>query len=85
MFKLEFSSKSAKFLKKGQKDMSLRIFERIQKLSENPFPSDCKRVEGRKEKVFRVRVGNYRILYVVFHEDNKLFISEIDKRNRIYD
>jgi len=51
----------------------------------NPYPKDRKRVGGRKEKVFRVRVGGYRILYVVFNERNSLLISDIDKRETVYD
>jgi mRNA-degrading endonuclease RelE of RelBE toxin-antitoxin system len=42
-------------------------------------------VEGRKEKTFRVRVGRIRILYCVFHELNKILISDIDKRPNVYD
>ncbi len=56
----------------------------IKKLSVDPFPSDAKRVVGKKEKVFRVRVVDYRILYVVFHDKNEILISEIDKRGRAY-
>ncbi|MBU2565600.1 MAG: type II toxin-antitoxin system RelE/ParE family toxin [Candidatus Thermoplasmatota archaeon] len=53
-------------------------------LSVDPFPSDAKRVVGRKEKVFRVRVGDYRILYVVFFDKNEILISDIDKHERVY-
>ena len=42
-----------------------RIIKKLETLKANPFPSDVKRVVGRKEKAFRVRVGKYRILYVV--------------------
>jgi mRNA-degrading endonuclease RelE of RelBE toxin-antitoxin system len=57
---------------------------RIRQLAQNPFPSDMKRVLGRKELVFRVRVGDYRILYVVFQKEKEILISDIDKRSRIY-
>ena len=58
---------------------------RIRSLASDPFPPDCKRVVGRKEKVFRVRVGNYRILYTVFHERNLILIADVDKRDRAYE
>ena len=85
MYDVEFSNSSKKFLVKTEKEFCARIIEKIEKLSENPFPQDCKRVEGRKEKVFRIKVGKYRIMYVVFQEQNKLFVSEIAKRSKIYD
>lgn len=43
------------------------------------------RVEDYKgEKVFRVRVGDQRILYIVRYNPNKLIIAKIDKRGRVY-
>lgn len=85
MFKIEFSNNSKKFLKKTNKETCTRILARIEKLAENPFSQGCKRIEGRKEKVFRIRIGNCRVLYVLFKEQNTLFISDIDKRSRVYD
>ena len=61
------------------------MMEKIKSLSLDPFPQDMKRIVGRKEKIFRIRVGNYRILYAVFHETKTVLIADIDKRSRIYD
>jgi mRNA-degrading endonuclease RelE of RelBE toxin-antitoxin system len=43
-----------------------------------------KRVVGKKDKIFRVRVGDYRIQYSVIYEKNLLFVSEIEKREKAY-
>jgi mRNA interferase RelE/StbE len=85
MYEIEVSNSSKRSLKKADKNLCERVLERIKKLRENPFPKDCKRVEGRKEKIFRVRVGKYRIMYTLFKEQNKLLILDIDKREGIYD
>jgi len=82
---LKFSKSSEKFLKKCDDKLKKRLIERIKKLRENPFPSECKRVKGREEKSFRVRVGKHRILYVVFDKENFLFVSDLDKQSRVYD
>ena len=84
MFELQFSSQARKLLQKLDKINWNRIIEKIEELRNDPFPHNVKRVEGRKEKTFRVRVGDYRILYVVFNETNILFISKIEKRPRAY-
>lgn len=84
MFKVEFSSFAKKFLKKSSKELVSRIIDKIEKLLEDPFPSDVKRIVNRKEKVFRVRVGDYRIQYCVIHEKNLIFVFDIDKRARAY-
>jgi mRNA interferase RelE/StbE len=84
MLDLQFSSQAKKFLKKLDNTNWNRIMEKIEELRNNPFPHKVKRVQGRKEKTFRDRVGDYRILYVVLKERNILFISKIDKRPRAY-
>ena len=84
MLKLEFSNKTRKFLQKTDSKTWNRVIKKIKKLREEPFPNDSKRVTGRKEKTFRVRVGSYRILYVVFFDKNLIFISKIDKRPKVY-
>ena len=84
MYKVFLSSYSEKFLKKCDKELCNRLLEKIKGLSENPFPSESKRVIG-QEKVFRIRVGAYRILYIVFHDKNEVLVSDIDKRSKIYD
>ncbi len=84
MLNAKFSSKSRKFLKRTDNETWKRLTNKIEELRENPFPNDTKRVVGRKEKVFRIRIGDYRILYVIFFKKNLLFISNIDKRSKAY-
>lgn len=55
-----------------------RILESIEKLSENPFPAGFKKLQG-SEKTFRMRVGNYRIIYQL---DNSDVITVIHIRHR---
>jgi mRNA interferase RelE/StbE len=40
---------------------------------------------GSKEKIYRVRVGDYRILYEIYLDKMVIMIVNIDKRSRIYD
>lgn len=82
----ELKKKASKFLESLQdKDLQKRIVHAIEHLQEDPFPKDAVRVEGfTEEKVFRVRVGKYRIEYYVDYKNNTLWILDIDKRGRIY-
>lgn len=71
-------------MKKIDNNLWDRLIEKIEDLKDQPFPKDAKRVKGIKEKTFRIRVGDYRILYVIFREKNQLLISKIEKRSKIY-
>jgi mRNA interferase RelE/StbE len=85
MFSIEFSGCAKRFLKKLDKTVVTRIIERIEPLSNEPFPPDVKRIVNKKEKIFRIRVGDYRIQYLVIYDSHLVFISDIDKRESAYD
>lgn len=84
-FSIKFGPQPTKFIKKLDLQTKERIKKKLLKLKEDPFPPEVERVEGYKgEKAFRVRVGDYRILYLVRYEDESLFIAKVDKRGRVY-
>ncbi len=84
MFRIFFGSQPQKFLKKCDEILYARLMKKLDELKNNPFPTDVKRVVGKKSKAFRVRVGDYRIQYVVFHEKNEILVFDIEKRPRAY-
>ena len=84
MLNIEFSNNSKRFLKNANKELYGGVMERIGNLKKEPIPSDSKIVKGFKGKVYRVRVGSYRILYEIYKEQSKLLIVKIDKRESVY-
>lgn len=84
MFDIKHSRQAVKFLKSLDKKLVLRILRKIEKLKEEPIQHDSKTVEGYSEKLFRVRVGDYRILYEVDYKNNLIGIVKIEKRARTY-
>ena len=86
-FNVEFSKSAAKFLEKIDKDIAIRCYKSIEGLQLDSFPQSVKRVENQwfeKEKVFRIRIGDYRILYCVNYEKKRVMIVNIDKRSKVY-
>jgi len=84
MFTIYYSRRSTTFLKKADNVLVKRLIEKIEKLRKDPIIHDTKTVEGSKG-VFRVRVGDYRILYEVDYKNNLIGIVKIDKRPKVYD
>ncbi|MBW2984108.1 type II toxin-antitoxin system RelE/ParE family toxin [Candidatus Woesearchaeota archaeon] len=84
MYSVKFNSRCYKILKKIPKNSCTRILSKIRQLETNPVPQDAKRILNVKGKMFRIRVGFYRILYVINYEEKQVYISNIDKRERIY-
>lgn len=84
MLDASYSKQALKFLKHADKVLQERLMKKIEELRVKPFLHDTKTVEGHKEKLFRVRVGDYRILYEYEIPRNYLGIVKIDKRPKAY-
>jgi len=84
MFEIKYSNQANKFLKKADKVLLIRLIKKIEEIKKQPIIHDTKTVEGYEEKLFRIRVGDYRILYEVDYKLNKIGIIKIDKRSKVY-
>lgn len=80
---IKFGPKADRFLEVADNKIFNRIAERIKTLAENPQPRGVKKIIG-EVGVYRIRVGDYRILYSIESEKNVLLIINIDKRSRVY-
>ena len=84
MYQIRFSPQSYKFLLNLNISTRRRIFTKIETLEENPLPNGSIRIKGTKEDIFRIRVGDYRILYEVDHGVQIIEIIKIGKRSNVY-
>ena len=84
MFDIKYSRQAVKYLKSLDKKLVLRIIHKIEKLKDEPISHDSKTVEGNNEKMFRVRVGAYRILYEVDFKNDLIGIIKIEKRGKAF-
>ena len=84
MYRIIVSGKIRKQMLSLPKNVALRIDSAIINLEVNPFPSGVKKLIG-YENQYRIRVGNYRILYEV--QGNKLLIivMKVAHRKDAYD
>ncbi len=80
MFDVKYSNQATKFLKKAGKTLIKRLMNKIEELRVEPILRETIIVEGYKEKTYRVRVGDYRILYEIDRVMNLVGIVKIDKR-----
>lgn len=78
-----------KIIPKAKKDLDLlqnKIFSKIEEaiisLKENSRPPGCKKLYG--DEGYRVKIGNYRILYRVDGKNKTIFIYRIKHRKEVY-
>lgn len=81
IYKISFEKKALIELKKLDLLLAKRIIKKIKELHEDPFSKDIKRLKNQTS--FRLRVGDYRVLFELFEEEIK--ILKIGHRKNIYD
>ncbi len=59
-----------------------RISNKILSLEKNPRPRGSKKLTNRQE--YRLRVGDYRILYSIDYSDRLVTISAVGHRREVY-
>ena len=67
--------------------MRKQIKKKLRKLEEDPYRArakvDIKKLKGPNKDYFRLRIGNYRAIYVI--DGNKVKIAKILPRSKAYD
>lgn len=77
------------FLRRAQKELAdlskesyARVRDEIQALADEPRPSGCKKLKGREG--WRIRVGDYRVIYDIDDEAQTVLIVHIGHRRDVY-
>lgn len=81
-FEIEFKASARKSLEKLEKKDQLRIYAALELLGDNPRPPLAVKIKG--SLYFRVRVGDYRILYSIDSGHLIILVIDIGHRREIY-
>ena len=82
-YKIYWKKSAEKDLLSLDKKIVPRIIDNIESLAKNPFPIYTRKLHG-TNKVYRIRVGNYRIVYLIDTEENIIIIYYIRHRKEVY-
>jgi mRNA interferase RelE/StbE len=82
-YKIEWKRPATKELKKLPKETISRILKAIEGLSDEPYPSGVRKLVG-SEYTYRLRVGNYRIVYSVIASKSVIEIIRVRHRKDVY-
>ena len=83
LYKIEPKGSLEHDLKKIDRQYISRILEAIESLAENPFPVQSKKMMG-SESSYRLRVGDYRIIYQVDTEKKVVTVYHARHRKDAY-
>ena len=79
MYQLKLTSRAQRELDKVTAEDLRRIVAALQQLVGNPRPSGSKKL---RDTIYRIRTGDWRIIYAVFDKDNLIIVGKIARREK---
>jgi mRNA interferase RelE/StbE len=82
-YSIRFKSSAEKDLRRLPRDLVSRVMEKIEALRLEPFSNKSIKISG-SERHYRLRIGDYRIVYEVDAKDKLITIHYIRHRSVVY-
>jgi mRNA interferase RelE/StbE len=81
-YEILFKESVWKDLKKIPKRELRKILSRVEKLGNDPRPMGCEKLTG--EELYRIRQGNYRIVYSIQDNELTVWVIKVGHRKDVY-
>jgi len=82
-YNLNFKPSVEKDLRPLSKALISRVIKRLEQLKTNPLPREAVKLFG-TERLYRIRVGDYRIVYEVNTKAKQITVHYIRHRREVY-
>jgi mRNA interferase RelE/StbE len=82
-YKVTFKASVAKDLRRLDRLAAHRVLRAVESLGKNPFPTSSKKLIG-SGHTFRIRVGDYRVIYIVNKQGREVEIQKVRHRRDVY-
>lgn len=83
VYRLEFTSGADRQFRKLPKQLQARLRSHIDALAQNPRPPGSEQLKG-EDNAYRLRVGDYRILYEVHDRILLVLVVRVGHRREVY-
>jgi mRNA interferase RelE/StbE len=83
-YKLVFTKQAVKTLQRMPANIAKAIYLKMEKISQNPFESHSNVTKLQNREGYRLRVGDWRIIYEVQQEKIIVLVLKIGLRKEVY-
>jgi mRNA interferase RelE/StbE len=83
-YRIYFTNQAKRDIKKLEKADAKDILEKLEDLVEGKENLDVTPLEGSSTPLYRLRVGNYRVIYEVWKHTITVAVIEIGHRKEVY-
>ncbi len=82
-YEIQWKHSAEKDLRGIDRQFISKILEAVNSLSEDPFPSQHRKLQG-SESSYRIRIRDYRVIYQADIENKTIVIYHVRHRKDIY-
>ena len=79
-YRIEVERRARKELGRLPQRDQARIIAAIDALAEHPRPAGCVAVRAAPKGTYRIRIGDYRVIYVVLDTEQTIVVARIVRR-----
>jgi len=83
-YRIRVESSADRDLKHLPEKVAQRVDRKLDELAENPLPRGAIKLKGYADTVWRVRVGDYRIVYTINTEEKLVKVFGVLPRPKAY-
>jgi mRNA interferase RelE/StbE len=83
-YSVEVKPRARKDLEALPDHVLARVVQKIESLGRTPRPTGCRKLKGYKDE-WRVRVGDWRVVYIVEDAAKLISITRIAHRREVYE
>jgi len=84
MYNLVITARAEKELKRLDRQVKNRVVKAVLGLASEPRPAGCLKVKS-EQGVWRIRVGDWRVGYIVDDKSSEVIVIRIGHRGEFYD
>jgi len=81
-YRLRLKKSAAKEIENLPKKDCARVVAAIQKLLDEPYGQNTQKLSGQEK--YRIRVGNYRVLYEIINDELVVMVVNVGHRKDVY-
>jgi mRNA interferase RelE/StbE len=84
MYRLVFTKKAEKFLRRLPRNEAKRIREKLVLLAENPYAANNNVTAMQNRPGYRLRIGDWRVIFTIQDEELIILVLKVGSRGDIY-
>lgn len=82
-FSIQWRNSTKKDIRSLPRQEVARVIEAVTELASDPLPHGSQKLSG-SERTYRIRVGDYRVIYEVFSDSRVVEVQRIRHRKDVY-